>query len=192
MNYDLELEEKIRSAEKEVEEAKKRYDFALKKLNHLQLLKQNKNLPNPLKGTDQLNSELNNITNDEGIRRFLKENRKILYETYSDWLNGIMEEKHITVSDLLEKVSISKSFLYDVKNGDKKPTKETVIKIGLALGLSLEEMNRSLKLAEWKELYPKKRDDAIIIDGINRGKTVHQIDQALKMNGGSITLLDKD
>ena len=184
----LSIEDQIRIAKEEVAEAKKKYDLALDRLNRLLLFKNDKNTPVSSKDTDELNAELSNIHDDAGLKNYLKENRDILYKTYSDWLKNIMETKNISAPDLYNAAAISRGYFHDVKNGHKNPSKETVIKIGLALQLTLDELNRCLKLAGWKELYSKNRNDAIIIDGIKRRKSVHEIDQNLKDLGGEMIL----
>lgn len=87
-------------------------------------------------------------------------------------------------------VSISKTMFYDVMNGTRTPSKETVIKIAFALRATETELNELLKLAGHKELYPKKKEDAIIIFGLKNNKGVDEIDALLKEYGSKIQLLE--
>lgn len=110
--------------------------------------------------------------------------------TFGDRLSELCVKYQIKPSQLQVNVPIAKSMFYDVINGKKNPGKETVIKIGMTLKINLEEMNEMLKLAGHKELYPKKKEDAIIIFGIKNDKNINEIEALLKECGSTIRLTD--
>ena len=63
--------------------------------------------------------------------------------------------------------------------------------MGVAMNLSVEELNELLKLANLKELYAKRKEDAIIIYGINNKMKIDEIDVLLVESGSSFTLSEK-
>lgn len=144
------------------------------------------------KDTEKMNRELELVKNEADLDRFLKENNGVIKETFSDWLYEKMEEKGMKAAEVYKNCAISQAFYYGILNGTKKPSKEMIIKIGIALGLSVEELNTGIKTGGFKELYPKNKDDAIIIFGMKNKKSVGEIDQMLRDRGCSMILIDKD
>ena len=110
--------------------------------------------------------------------------------TFGDRLSELCLKYHIKPSQLQVKAPISKSMFYDILKDNRKPGKETVIKIGMALKINVDEMNELLKLTGHRELYPKKKEDAIIIFGIKNGKEINEIEALLKECGSDMRLTD--
>lgn len=144
----------------------------------------------PEKDTKCLEDELSAVRSLDELDSYLKENNSSLHNrgSYSDWLYKKQDEYDQAQRSLgndarlslWEKSYLSKSYYYALKAGTKIPSRETVIKIGLALGLSVDEMNKSLKLAGWKELYPRNPSDACICFGIKEGLTMEEIGELLE------------
>ena len=101
--------------------------------------------------------------------------------------------KHeITPSLLQPQIAISKSQFYSLLNGTRNPSKESVIKIALTLGVTQKEINELLFASGFHALDPRDRDDAIILFGIENCKEVGKIDELLKEYHSKIRLLDKE
>lgn len=111
--------------------------------------------------------------------------------TFGDRLSQLCIKYQIKPSKLQLEVAISKTMFYDVMNGTRKPSKETVIKIALVMKITEEELNELLKLAGHKELYPKKKEDAIIIFGLKNKKDIVEIDELLKEYGSKIRIKEQ-
>ena len=80
---------------------------------------------------------------------------------------------------MLDKADIGTSFGYALFNGSRKPSRDTVIKLGMAFGLDLEETQKLLSAAGFGGLYPKIKRDAVIIYAIQRGYSMHQTQEQL-------------
>lgn len=111
--------------------------------------------------------------------------------TFGDRLSQLCVKYQIKPSKLQLEVAVSKTMFYDVMNGTRKPSKETVIKIALVMKITEEELNELLKLAGHKELYPKKKEDAIIIFGLKNKKDIVEIDELLKEYGSKIRIKEQ-
>lgn len=111
--------------------------------------------------------------------------------TFGDRLSELCVKYQTKPSQLQVNVPIAKSMFYDVLKGVKNPGKETVIKIGMALKINVDEMNELLKLSGHSILYPRKKEDAIIIFGIKNHKSINDIEALLKECGSAIKLTDK-
>ena len=111
--------------------------------------------------------------------------------TFGDRLSQLCVKYQIKPSKLQLEVAVSKTMFYDVMNGTRKPSKETVIKIALVMKITEEELNELLKLAGHKELYSKKKEDAIIIFGLKNKKDIVEIDELLKEYGSKIRIKEQ-
>ena len=112
--------------------------------------------------------------------------------TFCTEIDRLREEHGFkTFGQIQPEVAMSKTLFYDVLNGKKAPLKRHIIKIGLAMKLSLEEINDLLRLAGHKSLYVKIREDSIILFGITHHKSVSEIDALLAQEGCAFSLTDK-
>lgn len=137
--------------------------------------------------TEEILNKIESAGSWEKLGDILKGLEKV---TFGDRLSELCVKYQNKPSQLQLNVSISKTMFYEVLNGRRKPSKETVIKIGLALKISEDELNELLKLAGHKELYPKKKEDAIIIFGIKNNKAIDEIEALLRECGSTMRLTD--
>ena len=143
------------------------------------------------KSTEEIANEMDRATSFQEVKDIIEQNG-IGRETFGDRLLKLCEKYGKKQAELQRDVTVSKSQFYAVINGTRNPSKEAVIKIALALGVSLEEINELLKLAGYKELYPKNREDAIIRFGIEHKKDIYEISQVLKEYHSKLNLLDEE
>lgn len=83
-----------------------------------------------------------------------------------DFLSAAMERAGITRSKLIFLLSLDRSYGYQILNGTRVPTREYLIRIGLLLGLSIEDFQRMLNIAERPSLYVKNMLDAKVFYAI--------------------------
>ena len=110
--------------------------------------------------------------------------------TFSVRIDGLCKQYGKTFSQVQVASGITKSLFYALINGTRNPRKVHIIKMGLAIGLSLEEVNELLKLAKLKELYAKNKEDAIVIFGLRNRLTVAQIEELLIDAGAAMRLME--
>lgn len=148
------------------------------------------------KDTSTTDKEARNLKTEGDLEKYLNDNKDIIKRRYCDWLYEKHEEynkkKGKDEEELYFKANLSRAHFFAIRNGTKSPSREAVIKLGLALELSLEELNRSLKLAGWKELYSKKEDDIIIIWGITNKISIDIINKKLKTKGAKMVLTHEE
>lgn len=105
--------------------------------------------------------------------------------TFTEYLNHILEVKHVTKAQLLSNTSIQRNYGYQIFDGSKEPNKDKVIQICLALHLDLHATNNLLSLSNNGMLYPKVKRDALLVYCIEKNKTVYETNELLmeyKMN----------
>lgn len=136
----------------------------------------------------------NQILNSKTEEEFDEVIQNIPKSSFVVRINELLQNHNFkNFSEVQIRCGISKSLFYDIVNGKTKypPKKEHIIKIGIAMGLSVSEMDEILKLSNNKELYPKNKDDSIIMYGIEKGMDAEQIEELLIKKGAIIRLLDK-
>ncbi len=143
------------------------------------------------KSTKEIANEMDRATSFEEVKEIIRQN-SIGRETFGDRLLELCAEYDKTPAELLKDLTISKSQFYAVLNGERRPSRVAVIKIVLTLGVNLAEADELLKLAGYKELYPKSREDAVIRFGIEHKKNIYEINEVLKEYDSKVNLLDKE
>ena len=138
--------------------------------------------------TKEILNKIESAKSWEELGDILKELEKI---TFGDRLSQLCVKYQIKPSKLQLDVAVSKTMFYDVMNGTRKPSRETVIKIALVMQTTEDELNELLKLAGHKELYPKKKEDAIIIFGLKNKKEIVEIDELLKEYGSKMRIIEQ-
>ena len=111
--------------------------------------------------------------------------------TFPVRLNELCQKYGKTFSRVQTESGLSKSLFYALVNGTRTPKKHHILRIGFALELCLEELNELLKLAHLKELYAKRKEDAIILFGLKNHLAPDDIEELLTEAGSDLHLLEK-
>lgn len=83
-----------------------------------------------------------------------------------DFLSACMERAGISRADCISALDLDRSYGYQILNGTRVPTRECLIRIGLLLGLSIEDFQRMLNIAGRRSLYVKNMLDAKVFYAI--------------------------
>ncbi len=86
-------------------------------------------------------------------------------------------------SDIINRADIGYTFFYDIINGKKKPSREKLIRIFLAMELTFDEAQQALKVYCYSELYARNKRDSMFIYAINHKLSVIQLCDLLEKNG---------
>jgi len=122
------------------------------------------------KTTDEL---VNHIKKAKTIASFFEDNSAEFDSLlFVKTLKSHLETKKISKQKLVREAHLNQSYVYDILNAKKTPSRDTVVKLSFALGLTLTETTRLLKLAGYSELYPRIEREAIIIFCIENKKDI--------------------
>lgn len=102
---------------------------------------------------------------------------------FHDQLSQYMEERNLSASKLGEITMLSRSFVYQLCSGDRVPGRDIVLRLALALELTVSETQQFLRLAQRGTLYPRVQRDAILIFCLNRKKGLCETDELLTSHG---------
>lgn len=133
-----------------------------------------------------------NLMNAESIGNFLAKNDQNMIEsTLSEHLMALLKQKGIKRADVVRDSGLEKAYVYQIFNGEKKPSRDKLIAMAFGLHLNIEETQRMLKSGGCSELYARVRRDAVILFAVNLGKNIAEADELLYANG-FVTLHGKD
>ena len=118
------------------------------------------------KRTNDLMEELSG--QDTDLDRYFEENPTsfINVDIKEFWKNAV-DTSSKTKSDIINKADMSYCYFYDVINGRKIPSKDKIIRIVLAMNLSLDDCQEALRISGKSALYPRIKRDSILIYSIN-------------------------
>lgn len=133
--------------------------------------------------TRSLSKKLQSIKDDADREAFIKQHSSS--GTLHGFLNELLAEEGITVSELIERSGISKNYIYNILGGERtKPARDKILAICIGLGATFSQTNRALELVKYSALYPKDERDARIAIAINNGvKNVTDVNIMLEENG---------
>ena len=138
------------------------------------------------------NASDENLLNAANFEDFLKINQKNMLDlTLSEFLALQLYQKDIRVADVVRDSGLTKSYVHQIFNGEKKPSRDKLIAIAFGLHLTAEETQRMLKLGGCSELYTRTERDALILFAIHHGKSISDTDDDLYKRGFD-TLLPRD
>ena len=109
------------------------------------------------------------MNNTKELDEFLSQmDKSMIHGDFVDYFRSLPEFKNISDSKLIDLSGIEKSYYYQIMKGTRKPSRDKVLRMCIAVGLSMRETTRALELNESATLYSKNRRDIIITVAINQ------------------------
>lgn len=96
------------------------------------------------------------------------------------YMNNLLVERGLTVRDVILGCNLSRSYAYQLFNGNRAPTRNFLLKLAFLLKLPETETQRLLKIAGRHPLYARNRRDAAILYGLNHGMTAEETENLLR------------
>lgn len=85
----------------------------------------------------------------------------------SDYLQDQLRRRGIPLKDIIRRCNLDRSYGYQLFNGTRRPTRDTLIVLSLELGLREWETQRLLQMAGRAPLYARCRRDAAVFYGLS-------------------------
>ncbi len=101
----------------------------------------------------------------------------------TEYLCQLLLQKGLAVMDVVRISLLSKSYVYQVLNGERMPSRDVLIRLGLSMSCTIEEIQHLLTIGQAGVLYPKVRRDAAILCGISQQLTLAEVDEFLNSIG---------
>lgn len=97
----------------------------------------------------------------------------------SEYLNELLVAKDLKRPQVIRAAGINETFGYQIFTGTRRASRNNLLKLSFAMGLSVREANRLLQAGEANGLYCKNRRDAIIIFSLNNGYPLQKTQEEL-------------
>lgn len=130
------------------------------------------------KNTSEL---MNELTKEEiSIDEYLENNSDIISnaDIKRHW-HSLIEKSQLSSFDIINRSEFAYAYYYEVIGGKKIPSRDKVIRLILAMHLTLDDCQKTLRICGLSELYPRFRRDSIIIYAVTHGLTVYELNELL-------------
>ena len=97
----------------------------------------------------------------------------------SKYLRQLLDERHLTTGEVIQRCNLDRSYGYQLFNGTRCPTRDTLIILSFQLDLNEKQTQRLLKIAGRPALYARNRRDAAILFGLTHRLTLPQTEDLL-------------
>lgn len=86
---------------------------------------------------------------------------------WTDYMSGILKQRNLRVKDIIFRCNLERSYGYQIFNGTRRPTRDTLMILALVLKLDTEDTRRMFELAGRAPLYARCRRDAAVLYGLS-------------------------
>lgn len=101
----------------------------------------------------------------------------------SEYLNGIVAQKEMKLSDIMRRSGLKKSYFYSLFDGKREsPTRDVLIQLGFGFQMTFDEVQEFLKHLGAAQLYPRIPRDGAIIYAFQHGMDIIKCDILLAEN----------
>lgn len=130
------------------------------------------------KSTDELMKILNS---KKSYNEFFEEEvGELCFSSVADYLEVLLNEKHLKKSDVIRKSNLDKNYAYQIFNGNKlNPSRNKMLMLAFGMELSLKETRKLLKVCCLSDLYVRCPRDSIIIFGLNKKMSLIDVNESL-------------
>ena len=130
--------------------------------------------------TSELHQILKKIKSGQELENYIKNELppqdSMAFHVY---YNAYLEHSHLEKAKVIQVSGISRTYAYQILQGEKNPSRDKVLALALAAGMDLKNINQCLKLAGMNALYEKVRKDAIILFALNKKLSILEINELL-------------
>lgn len=137
-----------------------------------------------LKRTDELSFELENA---QSVHSYMEANKAEFDDkNFYSFLNTLIADSGKSKTKIITDACISEPYLYNLIRGEKRPTRNSVIKLAFGLGLTLETTERFLMLAGYSHFYVRHKRDALLKYAFQNSMNISEADNLLVGYGFSV------
>ena len=120
------------------------------------------------------------LVNCTNLKEILEaDESRFVTQDLGQYIREMLAKKSISAMQLVKRTNIEKSYLYQIIGGKRQPGRDKLILICIALGLDINDIQKTLIIADRNILYPVKKRDAAIICCIVKGYPLAKIQETL-------------
>lgn len=136
---------------------------------------------NQAPSTFDLEHEIKATTNIEDY--FEKHSSHMLSHSLPEHLKLLLEQKGISRADVVRDSLLNRTYVYQIFDGRRMPSRNKLIAVAFGMHLSDEETQAMLKLSGYRKLYAKDERDAILLFSLNQKKNIEETNELLYDHG---------
>lgn len=104
------------------------------------------------------------IFNCDDLKKYMEDNgNNFINREFHEYLEKLMKQKKASKTRLIKRSNIEKSYIYQILNGRRNPSRDKIVRIALATNLSLDETQKLLTMGNKSILYPRRGRDAALV-----------------------------
>lgn len=136
------------------------------------------------KRTDELSYELEK---SQCIHNYMEANEAEFDDkNFFSFLSTLIADSGKPKTRIVTDSCISEPYLYNLLRGEKRPSRNSVIKLAFGLGLTLETTERFLMLAGYSSFYVRHKRDALLKYAFQNSMNISEADNLLVEYGFSV------
>ena len=130
------------------------------------------------------NTLMRRIFKANNLEAFFENNKDhLLAPDFCRLLKEFCCERGMTPARVIERSEIDRTYGHQLFNGTRKPSRDKIIQLSVALELSVDETQKLLRLSGKSPLYPRLKRDAVILFGLINKMPVLEIQETLAAYG---------
>ncbi len=143
-----------------------------------------------VKDTAQLENEIENIREEDDIEAYLCMNQNSMMSfSLPEYLETLLEQKGLTKAEVIARSKLDKVYAYHIFSGRKRPGREKILAIAIAMQLSVEETQHLLYCAGLRKLYVKNPWDSVIFYALKKKLKIIEVNCLLEQLGEESVLV---
>jgi transcriptional regulator with XRE-family HTH domain len=100
--------------------------------------------------------------------------------TLQEHLEKLLSSKGLKRQDVISRAQLDSNYINQIFNGIKaKPGREQILSLAFGFGLNQDEAGRLLKIAGVGALYSKNKRDAVIINALENGNYIAEVNELM-------------
>lgn len=111
----------------------------------------------------------------------LPPDKQVALESIPSYLNKKLGERNLSTAQLFEAAGTERSTGYKIMNGQLLPSRDSLLRVALVLGLDVNEAQYLLKVGRRARLTPRDTRDAVVLHCIIQHKSL--MDSNLLLDG---------
>lgn len=115
----------------------------------------------------------------EELNELLKQ-RKVAYPTISQVMNEFMGKKNLSVKTIADMADVNPASIHRIMNGDRNPKRNLILRISMAMALTIQEAQVLLKSANCALLSAARERDLIIMEGLAQEKDYETVNETIR------------
>ena len=128
--------------------------------------------------TDQLLKELHELKHDADLEKWLASTSSSVVTLHA-YLDFLLKKSGFKRAQVCRDAHVDATFGYQIFQGTRGASRNTLLRLALALHITLYETNVMLRLGGCNALYCKEKFDAIVIFGLDHQRSVPDVNDML-------------